>query len=363
MSFASLPPELLDAIFLPLSTNALLAVATACSAFTASADRHLYRHLALSSHASNISAVHTLAAQKNLASLVRTFSLDADPYAPDAVSQHFHVALHQALAHMEGLTSLELNIRINESWLLKDLSCGNSPTTYPHLQHFASSIIFDQNTVSFLLRAPSILSLQLSSSVAPSDIVALELPTDAIPKLTTYTGPASLLRHLSPRPLTTLLLSDDLKLDDVQYLSPSLRAPRPSPNVDVTSASPPTDVQVLSAITSAPPVLIMEALAKACPHLSCLRVMTTCAFWEAPDLSFYTHIAQTLSTLPALTAFELSGMHWESRPKSPASGLLEFGEKEWVSPPVTPRVADMDFQQDPQDHDFGISEAFLDWSV
>lgn len=56
-------------------------------------------------------------------------------------------------------------------------------------------------------------------------------------------------------------------------------------------------------------------------------------------------------------------MHWESRPKSPVSGAAqEVGEKEWVSPPVTPRVVDIEFQELQEDHDFGLNEAFLDWS-
>ena len=55
-------------------------------------------------------------------------------------------------------------------------------------------------------------------------------------------------------------------------------------------------------------------------------------------------------------------MHWESRPKSPVSGVLDVGEKEWVSPPVTPRVVDVEFQEVQDDQNFGLNEAFLDWS-
>ena len=294
MSFAILPPELLDAIFEPLPTSTLAAVSTTCSSFTASADRHLYRHISLSSHARNLSAVYTLAAQPHLSSLVRTFSLDTD----ETEAHEFYVALQRALSQMRGLTSLELNVGISESWLLRDASCGETTRPYPHLQNFATSLIVDPNVFSFLLRTPSLLSLQLSSSVSHTDVSALQLPTEAIPKLSSYTGPASLLRHLSPRPLTTLLLSDDLTIEDVDYLRPAPRAPSQSAvtcgNGEDGCASPPTDVQVLSAITSAPPALMIEALAEACPHLTCLRVMTTCAFWEAPDLvssieSFHRH--------------------------------------------------------------------------
>ncbi|KAH8106245.1 hypothetical protein BXZ70DRAFT_427008 [Cristinia sonorae] len=365
MSFTALPPELLDDIFHSLPTSSLLALATTCSSFTPSADRILYRHIALSSHTHNLNAVHTLASHPALSSLVRTFTLDVDD--ADPTTADFYVALQRALRHMEGLTSLELNVGINESWVLK---CGDRESAYPSLQHFSTSVIFDVNTISFLLRTPSLLSLQLSSSVSPSDVAALEIPTEAIPELESYTGPASLLRHLSPRPLTTLLLSDDLAIDDVQYLSSAARAPSSSAGTVASCcmtipdgcARPPTDVQVLSAITSASPAVMIEALAEACPHLTCLRVMTTCAFWEAPDLSFYNRIAQTLSTLPSLTAFELSGMHWESRPKSSVTGILDVSEKEWVSPPVTPRVVDVEFQENQREHEFSVNEAFLDWS-
>lgn len=282
MSFATLPPELLDAIFEPLSKPTLAALATTCSSFTACADRHLYRRLSLSSHARNLAAVHSLAARPLLASYVRTLDVDAE----DDDVQGLCSALQQALGSLSALTSLELNVGTSDGWLLQ----GGAGGTFPDLHHFATSLAFDSNLVAFLLRTPALVSLSLSSPVSPMDVSALVLPTQAVPKLTQYTGPASLLRHLSLRPLTTLLLSDDLTLEDVQYLrlQGGPRAPSLSANTSLTtddgSAVPPTAVQVLSAITSAPPALMIEALAKACPDLTCLRVMTTCAFWEAPDL-------------------------------------------------------------------------------
>ena len=280
MSFAALPPELLNAIFEPLSKPTLAALATTCSSFTACADRHLYRHLSLSSHARNLAAVHSLAARPLLASYVRTLEVDAE----DDDVQGLCSALQQALETLGALTSLELNVGTSDGWLLQ----GGAGGTFPDLHHFATSLAFDSNLVAFLLRTPALVSLSLSSPVSPMDVSALVLPTQAVPKLTQYTGPASLLRHLSPRPLTTLLLSDDLTLEDVQYLQGGPRAPSLSANTSLTtvdgSTVPPTAVQVLSAITSAPPALMIEALAKACPDLTCLRVMTTCAFWEAPDL-------------------------------------------------------------------------------
>ncbi len=62
--------------------------------------------------------------------------------------------------------------------------------------------------------------------------------------------------------------------------------------------------------------------------------------------------------------FELAGIHWQSRVKpSSSEAKPKAEEKEWISPPVTPRAAlpevDDEFQAD-RDYDF--DGAFLDWS-
>lgn len=67
--------------------------------------------------------------------------------------------------------------------------------------------------------------------------------------------------------------------------------------------------------------------------------------------------------MPELGVFELSGMHWEHRPKSssPFTSKPSCVEKEWVSPPVTPRAIELDPDAGRQiDFDFG--EAFMEWS-
>ena len=79
---------------------------------------------------------------------------------------------------------------------------------------------------------------------------------------------------------------------------------------------------------------------------------------------FFARIATTLSTsLPALSAFELSGVHWVFRPNSgsAADGSAVGSGKEWVSPPVTPRPADAEVV-DIQDWDFEFNEAFMEWA-
>ena len=44
------------------------------------------------------------------------------------------------------------------------------------------------------------------------------------------------------------------------------------------------EMQVMSAMTSAPPAQLLEILAVAFPNLVCLRLMTTRALWDLPDL-------------------------------------------------------------------------------
>ena len=75
---------------------------------------------------------------------------------------------------------------------------------------------------------------------------------------------------------------------------------------------------------------------------------------------FFARIATTLSTsLPALSAFELSGVHWVFRPNTGSASAASSG-KEWVSPPVTPRVAEVDVE--PLEQDLEFDEAFQEWA-
>ena len=285
MSLLSLPTELLNAIFEPLAAPSLAALATSCSSLTAVAYHQLYRHLSISSHARNLSALQSLANNPTLASLVRTFSISV--HDSDASVQHNYVLLSRVLQDMTELTSLELLIGLDASWVLPIASTE----PYHRLQHLTTSFIFDVNVAAFLSRTPQLLSLHLSSTFASSDRV--ELSPNAVPKLSSYTGPASLISVLfssssdhSSRPITTLHLSGDLTLSDIDHLALS---ERDQVGTDVRSGDDGCElgkprIEVLSVITSTPPVIVLEALGKACPNLVCLRVMTTCAFWEAPDL-------------------------------------------------------------------------------
>lgn len=410
MELAALPVELLDAILAPLApdSSALAAAALSCAALNPSATRLLYRHLALSEYAHNTSVIRLLATRRDLAGLVRTFSVhlgDADPAVRPMYSD-----LQRALARMTNLTSLALYVDASASWILSPPQAQKSkksnilhpePPFYPRLEHLTCNFPLDAHLAAFLGQVPSLISLQLSSFLSDADVQSEPEPAHVhpshIPLLEAFTGPARVLSTLSSRPLRAVHLSGDLTLDLLPPMSapsaeeamPHLRESGAIPDLDQSSrASTSTDaetdtgalLQVLSAMTSAAPAELLEALALAYPNLVCVRLMTTRALWDLPDLvrpsalsavrggadssvpqAFYSRIADTLSTLPHLTTFELSGMHWQSRRKAEPAAAVET---EWISPPVSPRAAELpppDIDDDePLDYDF--DGAFLDWS-
>jgi len=363
MSLANLPLEVLDVIFEPLSTTTLAALARTNERLTPSASRLLYRHLSLSSIARNFSAVTTLASRPHLASLVRTFAITIEDGA-EGIDACYYKHLRQAVHSMNALTSLEMHIDASLSWILPNLSpvVGVSPAS--ELEHFACSFSLDKYVASFLAGVPSLLSLQLATS--PNYV---ELPQSAIPNLATYTGPPNVLSQLIPsRPITSLHLFGDLSLDDVEHFAQTISAPDRAVSCDYPASRRTGDdkisanatIETLSAITSAEPVAVIEALAQACPNLVSLQVIATCAFWQAPDMAFYGRVANALSLLPNLCSFELSGMHWEFRPKSTLTADGTCVAKEWISPPVTPRHDDV--EQLDTNNDFDFEEAFMEWA-
>ncbi|KAI0939528.1 hypothetical protein AcW1_004534 [Taiwanofungus camphoratus] len=291
MSITTLPVELLDAICEPLATDpsTLSSLALTSTAVNPSVTRLLYRTLSVSTHARNLPVVGTLAARPALARLVHTFSITLDE--AETALHPLYKQLQTALRRMPQLASLELLVDTHASWMLPGVDCD---LEYRCLEHFACSFPLDAHLSAFLGRLPSLRSLQLSAPAPPNTSL---LPSSYIPLLESYTGPGSLLPLLSPRPLTTLHLSGDLTAVDIPGTSGALPVGEPPPDFYETAnwlASPDGEtkdnkdavaqVQVLSAITSAPPAQLLEALARAYPKLVCLRLMTTCAFWEAPDM-------------------------------------------------------------------------------
>ncbi|KAI0721837.1 hypothetical protein C8T65DRAFT_565410 [Cerioporus squamosus] len=390
MALAALPVELLDAVLAPLAAAppALAAAARTCSALNPAATRLLYRHLSLSAYARNLSLIHLLAARPSLARLVRTFSIHLDDAEPAVLPTYSD--LQRALHLMTNLSSLALYVDASTSWILSPpegesgQKSGDAtipgPPFHPRLEHLTCNFPLDAHLASFLGQIPALISLTLSSFVSDADLEShsghapptpnhVHIPSSHLPLLEAYTGPAHLLPTLASRPLKAVLLSGDLTLD----LLPSAGAPSHDRMMshlrgkDVTAdwlPSADSQLQVLSAMTSAPPADLLETLAMAFPNLVCLRLMTTRALWDSPDLQFYSRIASTLESLHCLTVFELAGIHWQSRVKpSSSEAKAKAEEKEWISPPVTPRAAlpevDDEFQAD-RDYDF--DGAFLDWS-
>jgi len=371
MSLTALPVELLDAICEPLECNlsALASFALTCAAAYPSATRVLYRTVSVSAFAGNLPVVRTLATRPDLARLVHAFSITLSD--ADAVLRAFYVQLQTALRRMSQLESLELLVDSNASWVLSGLA-------NPHrIGHFVCSFPLDTHVAAFLARTPALRSLQISDPAPSSTQVLSE---DHVPQLQSYTGPASLLPLLASRPLSTIHLSGDLRIEDIPqsagapiFFEPGSESnshsyPAPKNSGSGEGAKGYEQVQILSAITSAPPASVLEALAVTYPSLSCLKLMTTSAFWESPDMTLYTRIAATLASLSSLTVFELSGVHWEARTKSPSSCSPKTGEeeKEWVSPPVTPRATEFHTEIEAllenQSQDLGFGEAFFDWS-
>jgi hypothetical protein len=263
-TLSSLPAELLEAIFEPLSIRTLAALARTSSDLYASASRLLYRHLSISTHARNLSAVTTLATRSHLALLVRSFSISVD----EGQDQLDHGALYQALRGMTNVTHLEVHVDASQTSVLFNEARSPDQTQYPNLENFSCSFPLDANVARFLEGTPSLRSLQLSTS--PD---CTKLARAAIPLLETYTGPSCLLPQILPsRPITTLLLSGDLTLAEIESLAARAH-----------DAAGTTAIETLSAITSTSPVTVIEALAQACPNLLGLRVITTVPFWETPD--------------------------------------------------------------------------------
>ncbi|KAI0347316.1 hypothetical protein BDW22DRAFT_514537 [Trametopsis cervina] len=358
LSLVHLPVEVLDVIFAPLPAHTLAALARTNEHLNPSASRLLYRHVSLSSVTRNLSAVSTLASRPHLSSLVRTFAITVEDGA-EGIDSGYYTQLSQALNDMKGLSTLEVHIDARLSWILPKPAPSKCPSP---LEHFACSFGLDKHVARFLSSTPSLRSLQLASSPAWVD-----LPQSVIPNLTTYTGPPNLLAQLLPsRRLTSLHLSEDLSLADIEHFAQTTDAPtkpipaaRRHPPFPRTGIVANTTIETLSTITSAEPVAVIEALGQFCPNLVSLQVIATCAFWQTLDMAFYARIGSALSLMPRLLSFELSGMHWEFRPKSTLTADGICVEKEWISPPVTPRHGGVELDTN---NDLDFEEAFMEWA-
>ena len=287
MSLTSLPVEIIDAVCEPLAAcpSSLARLALTCSAVNHSATRILYRSVSVSQYARNLPLIHMLATRPELAGLVHDFSITIDESCP--VLRAFYSQLRVALCQMPRLSSLVVKVDAGASWILPDSQPLND------LQRFVCSFPLDARVRAFLGQTPYLRSLEIEES-PPLDTQVL--PDTHVPLLDSYTGPAALLPSLASRPLSTIYLTGDLRIEDVLQATGAPGAGRLNaesisfPNTASKhtacegSARARKTLRVCSAITSAPPAELLEALAAAYPDLAYLQLMTTTAFWEAPDM-------------------------------------------------------------------------------
>ncbi|TFK43162.1 hypothetical protein BDQ12DRAFT_709004 [Crucibulum laeve] len=294
MSFSQLPVELLDAFCFYLSPADLASLCRTSSVLYPVAQRLLYREVSIDFIAQNLSVVVTLAKKPRIASYVRKLAIRLSPFS--TLFSSFYSHLRTALSSMHELTSLDLFADASASWVLRT----PEDTTYPRLTHFASSFAFDEHVVHFLQKAGALLDLEVDSLPSLDSRTLPSLSAVSLPRLTDFTGSSQAAQVIVPgRPVDTIHLnSGDMTEDVAESLAMST-----------------AHVLVLGATTSSRPVPLLGSLAQRMPHLVYLRMMTTYEFADAPDAVFYENIANALTSLPDLKAFELSGMHWGSSQK------------------------------------------------
>lgn len=309
MSLTSLPVEILDAVCEPLAAfpSTLAKLALTCTFVTPSATRALYRSISVSQYSRNLPLVPLLATRPDLARLVHEFSITIDDTYP--LLRAFYSQLRVALCQMSCIESLVLLVDAGASWILP---IHDQPLY--HLEHFVCSFPLDAQVCAFLSQTPSLRLLQIAESPRLDTQV---LPDTHVPLLDSYTGPAALLPSLASRPLSTIHLTGDLRIEDIpqaagapaagrlnsEPISFPYAAPKHVPCEGIVNAR--KALRVFSAITSAPPAELLEALAVAYPELAYLRLMTMSAFWEAPDMVRVIHPYDTGSVLIACASLLL----------------------------------------------------------
>jgi len=331
MSLQQLPVELLDDIFQRVLPADLVSLSRTSSSTYHVARRLLYRHLSVSLPARNAGVIIALAKKPELAHHVRTFAVRLDS---STFFKSFYRHLATALSNMTELISLELFVDPGASWVLQ----GTHHCVFPRLQHLACSFPLDSHVVNFLGKTEALLELEVDGVPSPHSLPMPTLPVASLPLLHEFKGSSHAATAIVPgRPVQSIHLnSGDLTGDDIASLAQST-----------------AHVSILGATTSLLPVPLLQSLTHHLPHLVYLRMMTTFDFSEAPDAvslkcccsshnvfkqfsqTFYQHIANALTSLPNLRAFELSGMPWGSSLKT-----AESERRVWQSEPLTNTAVD-----------------------
>ncbi|KAI0069040.1 hypothetical protein BV25DRAFT_1834110 [Artomyces pyxidatus] len=312
-----MPIELIDGICHHLPHNDLVALARTCSHIHPIAQRLLYRHLDVSSAAHNLTVVVALARKPALARFVRTLSVTIDPATP--AFRPFYRALAGALESMTELTTLDLLVDSGASWMLKQCI---QRTSFPRLRSFSSSFPFDAHVADFLACAPALERLELDTAPSSNPSPLPRLAPSAIPRLVHFVGSCQAAKVIVPgRPLESIHLHDgDLTEDEVAFLAQSTG-----------------HIAVLGAITSELLVPLLQSLARHLPYLAYLRVMAPFHMpSKVPDNAFYEQVATTLTSMPELMDFELSGMHWGSSYQANETG----NKRIWQAAPFVAAAID-----------------------
>jgi len=318
MSLHQLPVELLDDIFQRLHPSDLVALSRTNSSIHPVALRLLYRHLSISSESPfcNVGVLIALTNEPELARHVRSFAIRLDSCSTLLNSFYRHLAT--ALSNMTELITLDIFVDPSASWVLQ----ASHNSLFPRLQHLACSFPLDSHVIKFLAKTDALLDLEVDAIATPHSMPNLILPMASLPRLSQFTGSSYAAKAIVPgRPVQSIHLnSGDLTEDDVASLAKST-----------------THVVILGATTSSLPVPFLQSLTHNMPQLVYLRITTTYNFSEAPDAMFYRDIANALESLSDLNAFELSGMHWGSKPADKegrvwqSQPLADFGMSDDVS--------------------------------
>jgi len=221
---------------------------------------------------------------------------------------------------MSELTSLHISLdaHLNLSWVLTPRT--RTILYYPRLHSFTSSFPFDAHVTRFLERTPALERLELDTAPVSGTAVLPQLSHAAIPRLVHFMGSCQAVKVIVPgRPLESIHIHDgDLSEDEVACLAQSTG-----------------HIAVLGVITSALLVPFLKSLARHLPYLAYLRLMAPfhVSFKPSDDQTFYEQVATTLTSMPQLLDFELSGMHWGSSFQSNEAGCKQ---RIWQAAPINP---------------------------
>ncbi|KAK0447388.1 uncharacterized protein EV420DRAFT_871739 [Desarmillaria tabescens] len=137
-----LPSEIYDLIFHYLDRSELAAVAFGSKSFHCIATRVLYPTITLKKPIESICCLRTIASNKSLASLVRSFKVDwADLKSP---TSNFYALAQRALRNLTNLNALTLELPRRPPWIIDDCTFrlkefSSSYSWQPKLAHFIES--------------------------------------------------------------------------------------------------------------------------------------------------------------------------------------------------------------------------------